>query len=111
MSDYIVWGKVLHLCEECKVKNPELDNLAFSINFHKELIWHKIRIERVLILSSTHKNKNMTELLIRNLTEEGLITNGYKREGPIRTKIVDKKGIEREYEIYKYKIRISASLV
>ena len=106
---YIVTRKMLQLCDECQKSNNMIDDLSYSIMVHKELIWKKLKKTKVLYLSTVYKNKNITELLVKRLEEDGLITNGARIEGPIET-LWNKEGEEIKINVYRYKIRIAAGM-
>lgn len=105
---YVIAGKSLNLCKKCRTNNPGVDELAYSIYFHKALIWIHLKKYKRLLLSVTEKNKNIADIIIKDLAADGIIYDT-ELEGPV-DELIGKDNNERLIRVYKYKIKMVARL-
>ena len=81
--------------------------MAYSVFYHREIIWSILKKRKKLVLSVTEKNKNIADRIIKRLNDDGMIYNT-EMEGPSSILIKGKTG-EKNIIVYQYKIKISAS--
>ena len=105
---YVIAGKSLNMCKKCRSNNPDVDELAYSINFHKALIWVRLKKYKHLMISVTERNKNIADIIVRDLTADGIIYDT-ELKGPLDV-MIGKDDNEKLIRVYQYKLNIVASL-